>query len=197
MFNYIKGQLAYKISGGIVIENNGIGYEISIPDNSNMYKLNEGEKIEAFTTMIVREDDISLYGFDDKNCLYMFKKLMTVTGVGAKAALSILSSMPLDMLSQAIVFEDPIALTKANGIGKKTAQRIVLELKDKVEVTAYKENPPSIINTSEEIDERSEAVNGLMALGYSKAEALGAISKIQGDNLSTEDYIKQSLKKLF
>ena len=126
MLHYIKGQITMHIPGGVVIENNGLGYQLFVPENSSIYLSKEGETVLAYTAMIVREDDISLYGFGDKEALSMFNKLMTISGVGAKAALSVLSSMPLDEIKKAIIFDDHITLTKANGIGKKTAQRLSL-----------------------------------------------------------------------
>lgn len=194
MIHFIKGKLAMHIHGGVVIENNGIGYEISIPDNSSVYKASEGDTVMIYTAMTVREDDISLYGFDNKELLYMFNKLISVSGVGAKAGLSILSSMPLDNLKKAIAFEDASTLTKANGIGKKIAQRIVLELKDKIQIgdSDYKEISSNVENS----DNKTEAVNALISLGYSKGEAIMALSKISGE-LTVEEYIKKALKSLF
>ncbi|MDF3003461.1 MAG: ruvA, partial [Bacillota bacterium] len=132
MFHYIKGVAAMRFEGGIVIETGGIGYEIFVPDNSPVYLAESGQTVMVYTVMAVREDDVSLYGFHDKETLELFKKLITVNGVGAKAAMSILSIMPAGEIKKAIVFEDAAALTKANGIGKKIAQRITLELKDKM-----------------------------------------------------------------
>jgi len=197
MLHYIKGLITMHIPGGVVIENNGIGYELSVPENSSIYLSKEGTSVLAYTAMIVREDDISLYGFGDKESLNMFHKLMTISGVGAKAGLSVLSSMPLDEIKKAILFEDADTLTKANGIGKKTAQRIVLELKDKIGTLPGFDAGKDLIGAAETFDEKTEAANGLISLGYSKGEALMALSKIQDTDLTTEEYIKQALKRLF
>ena len=121
-----------KMASEIVVEAGGLGYEITVPANSSVYLAHEGEPVTVYTAMMVREDDVSLYGFGDKNELDTFRKLITVSGVGAKAAIAILSAMPLHEVHQAIILEDAKSLTRANGIGKKTAERIVLELKDKV-----------------------------------------------------------------
>ena len=132
MLHYIKGTLAMKMASEIVVEAGGLGYEITVPANSSVYLAHEGDQVTVYTAMMVREDDVSLYGFGDKNELDTFRKLITVSGVGAKAAIAILSAMPLHEVHQAIILEDAKSLTRANGIGKKTAERIVLELKDKI-----------------------------------------------------------------
>lgn len=197
MLHYIKGTLAMHFAGGVVIETGGLGYEVHVPDNSSIYIAKEGEQVMVYTAMMVREDDISLYGFADKESLQLFRKLMTVNGVGAKAALSILSSLPATELQKAIVFEDAAALTKANGIGKKIAQRIVLELKDKLDATeAISSGISSSDITNANKNEKGEAVNALMALGYSKGEAVEALAGIDESDLTVEEYIKRALKRL-
>lgn len=161
----------------------------------------EGDEITVYTAMTVREDDVSLYGFSRKGELEAFRKLITVSGVGAKAAISILSAFTLEQMQQAIVFEDAKTLTKANGIGKKTAERIVLELKDKFS----SESPQGDVSLPEEsaaaIREgesgRAEAISALVALGYSRGEAVGALSAVKEEDLSAEEYIRQALKRLF
>ncbi len=197
MLHYIKGTLAMHFAGGVVIETGGLGYEVHVPDNSSIYIAKEGEQVMVYTAMMVREDDISLYGFADKESLQLFRKLMTVNGVGAKAALSILSSLPVTELQKAIVFEDAAALTKANGIGRKIAQRIVLELKDKLDATeAISSGISSSDITNANKNEKGEAVNALMALGYSKSEAVEALAGIDESDLTVEEYIKRALKRL-
>ncbi len=201
MLHYIKGTLAMKMEAGIVVEAGGLGYEISVPANSSVYLAKEGEKITVYTAMIVREDDISLYGFGEKAALETFRKLITVSGVGAKAALSILSAMPLHEVHQAITLEDAKSLTRANGIGKKTAERIVLELKDKFgtfeDVSMPEGGTESIDRFNDPGDNRTEAVHALMVLGYTRGEAINALAAVKEQDLTTEEYVKQALKKLF
>lgn len=201
MLHYIKGTLAMKMEAGIVVEAGGLGYEISVPANSSVYLAKEGEKITVYTAMIVREDDISLYGFGEKAALETFRKLITVSGVGAKAALSILSAMPLHEVHQAITLEDAKSLTRANGIGKKTAERIVLELKDKFgtfeDVSMPEGGTESIDLFNDPGDNRTEAVHALMVLGYTRGEAINALAAVKEQDLTTEEYVKQALKKLF
>ncbi|MBR6444647.1 MAG: Holliday junction branch migration protein RuvA [Firmicutes bacterium] len=198
MIHYIKGTLTMKFNGGVVVETGGIGYEVYVPDNSAAYLKKDGDDIMLYTVMQVREDDVSLYGFTEREAMDIFNKLTTVSGVGAKAAMAILSAMPLHEVKQAIIFEDAASLTRANGIGKKTAERVVLELKDKIGSAA--DIAPQI-QSAEGVpaanDEKTEAINGLIALGYSKSEAVNALSKVGGSGLTTEDYIKEALKSLF
>lgn len=199
MLHYIKGILAMKMETGIVVEAGGLGYEITVPANSSVYLAGEGQEITVYTAMIVREDDISLYGFGAKAELDTFRKLITVSGVGAKAAIAILSAMPLAEVHQSIVLEDAKALTRANGIGKKTAERIVLELKDKfgsIESAVIPEGSAAAA-VSAESDARTEAANALIALGYTKGEAVNALGAVKDTDLTVEEYIKQALKRLF
>ncbi len=194
MFHYIKGKVSMKFEGGIVLETGGIGYEIFVPDNSAAYLTDFNQELLVYTNMIIREDDVSIYGFTDRDSLDTFKRLMTVNGVGARAALSLLSAMPLLDLKKAIVYEDALILTKAQGIGKKIAQRIVLELKDKMQPNT----PDSVMgkDTKSFNDEKDEAIVGLMTLGYSRSEAAEAINMVKLEKPSTEAYMKEALKGL-
>jgi Holliday junction DNA helicase RuvA len=196
MLHFIKGKLAMHFAGGVVIETGGLGYEVYVPDNSSVYLAKESTEVMIYTAMIVREDDISIYGFADKESLALFRKLMTVNGVGAKAALSILSTLPAAELQKAIIYEDATALTKANGIGKKIAQRIVLELKDKLDAAGTIIGNNSEIHVVGAVSEKGEAVNALIALGYSKGEAVEALAGITEIDLKVEEYIKRALKRL-
>lgn len=201
MIGFIRGILAEKGNGYIIVDVGGIGYEIFVPANSGAYMAAEGSEIMVYTSMIVREDDVSLYGFSRKGELDAFKKLITVSGVGAKAAISILSAFTLEQLQQAIIFEDAKTLTKANGIGKKSAERIVLELKDKFSAEGH----DGSMHTSETLmtsdggaaTGRAEAVSALIELGYSRGEATSALASIKETDLSAEEYIRLALKNLF
>jgi len=191
MFHYIKGNITMKFDGGVVIEANGIGYEVFVPENSPVYLADGKDSVLLFTAMIIREDDVSIYGFYDREELDLFRKLTTVNGVGAKAAMAILSAMPVGEVKKAIVFDDAATLTKANGIGKKIAQRITLELKDKLGAVGGLNDAAEKINAD---SGKTEAINGLISLGYSRSEALSALAGITDENLSAEDYIKRALK---
>lgn len=211
MIKYIKGYYAMTLAGGIVVEtSSGIGFEINIPAGSPLYKYGEGEEITVFTAMIVKEDDISLYGFHNRESLDLFRMLITVSGIGAKGAMSIMGSMSSDELRRAILFEDVKEISKANGVGKKTAERLILELKDKigklggmVEAAAGSSLGNGLsagADTGAEAgadDARTEAIYALVSLGYSKAEAFAAVSRVPEEGLTGEEYIKRALKSLF
>jgi Holliday junction DNA helicase RuvA len=200
MIYSIRGKLLAKLDGRAVIDAGGIGYEISVPDNCDVYLSREGEEVMVYTAMIVKEDDVSLCGFSDRESLSLFRKLLTVGGVGAKAAMSVLSAMPLSELKKAIVFGDAGMLTRANGIGKKSAERIILELKDKLELIA---EPGALAGArlsremgAQEESPRAQAAEALIGLGYSRAEAFSAVAGVKDDGLGVEEYVKQALKRI-
>lgn len=201
MLHYIKGILTMRIEGGVVVEAGGLGYEVFVPDNSAVYLAQEGESVTLYLYMAVREDDVSLYGFSEREGLTLFKQLITVSGVGAKAAMAILSVAPVSEMKKAIAFEDVDFLTRASGVGKKTAQRIVLELKDKIGSIAGGSAGVSVSSDigalGGEAGNRAEAINALISLGYSRTEAANAVSAVADEDLTSEEYIKQALKKLF
>ncbi|MCG8483606.1 MAG: Holliday junction branch migration protein RuvA [Clostridia bacterium] len=190
MLNYIKGKVTGILENGIVLENNGIGYQIFVPQLSIHRIMENREELLIYTEMILREDSISLYGFVNREDIGIFKKLMTVNGVGAKAALSIMSTFPTAELQKIIAFEDDRSLVKAPGIGKKTAQRIVLELKDKLgDIADYDQNPM----TGTEKGIKEETIEALVSLGYSRSEALDGIRQVSKEISSVEDMIKYAL----
>ncbi len=199
MIRYVKGIYTMNVNGGIVVETqSGIGMEIFVPANSPVYRYGIGDSIMVFTSMIVKEDDISLYGFHNKESLELFEKLITVSGVGAKGAMAIVGTLSVEELKRAIAFEDAKEISRANGIGKKTAERIILELKDKVGKFEG-ELPAAALGEDVSIsaDSRSEAVTALVALGYTKAEAFNAVASVNDEGLTSEEYIKKALKNLF
>ena len=198
MIRYIKGIIYHQMDSSIIVENSsGIGFNIMIPSGSSFYKLTDGEEVKVHTSMIVKEDDISLYGFSDREELELFELLITVSGIGAKGAMSIMSVLSPNALKLAIASGDSKSISKANGVGKKTAERIIIDLKDKLgnfdeaELDARIDDKIFVND-----DTRSEAKIALISLGYSQQEAENAISKIKGENLSIEDYIKLALKQM-
>ena len=195
MFRYIKGTIEMKLAESVVVECGGVGFELMVPQNSRLYLAHEGSEVTVFTYMSVREDDISMYGFDDEEGLSLFEKLITVNGIGAKAAMAILSAMPASDVKKAIVFEDAAMLTRANGIGKKTAQRIVLELKDKMKELPDADGVPVEAGDAGEQSQKSEAIAALIALGYSRTEAASSLVGAD-EGLSVEEYIKIALKNM-
>ena len=209
MIRYIKGIYSMTFENSIIVENaSGIGFEIFIPAGSPLYRYGEGEEIMVYTSMAVKEDDISLYGFHNREALELFELLTTVNGIGAKAAMAILSTLSPEELRRAILFEDAKEISRANGVGKKTAERIILELKEKIGKLSggmtdsgmpaeLAGGTSSGAGDAAGTDNRVEAINALIALGYSKAEAFSAISQVPEEGLSCEDYIKKALKHLF
>lgn len=194
MIHYLKGVVTDSQPGMLVLEASGIGYEINVPDGSEaLLSLGTGETVTLYTAMIVREDDVSLYGFSDKESLAMFRLLMTVSGVGAKAAMAILSVMDTAHIAQAIVYEDAAAITKANGVGKKTAQRIVLDLRDKVDGFTMINGGEGRRPVPGKNEARDLAASALMNLGLTRTEALTALASIPEEDLSIEEYIRRAL----
>ena len=185
MISYIKGTVKYLSSEEIIIERDGIGFGILTSQNV-INKLRIDDSVTLFTYMHVREDDISLFGFlsqDEKN---IFKQLISISGIGPKGALAILSTLSIDELRIAVLSEDYKAIAKANGIGTKTAQRIVIDLKDKLKLEDIL--PDAEASVQEEgigNDNMAEAALALTSLGYSNLEALRALKKVKNnENMS-------------
>ena len=194
MFAYIKGSLEMKSNGYIVIDINGLGYKIFMSQN-NIDSIGEIHNIiKVFTYVKVREDDISIYGFKTQEQLKMFELLISVSGVGAKSALIMLSCIEPSDFAIAVISNDIKVLTKVPGIGNKSAQRIILELKDKLkeEQLDVKQETTSK-KTKDNSKNINEAISGLMVLGYSKKDIEKAFEHLDIDNLSIEDLIKKGL----
>ncbi|OAA94589.1 Holliday junction branch migration protein RuvA [Clostridium coskatii] len=196
MYEYIKGIYKGVNKDYIVVENNGIGYKINTSGSTIAKTPKVGENIVLYLQQIVREDFIGLYGFLTKEELSMFKLLLTINGIGARAALSILSISDVNNLKYAIISEDEKNLVRAPGIGKKTAQRIILELKDKIDVGELTNSEDDIDNINA-TQNTSEVLEALIALGYSEKEGNKALASIdKTKESSTEDMIKKALKFL-
>ena len=194
MFSYIKGTLELKTLNYIVIDVNGVGFKIFMSESA-IQRLDEtGKNIKIFTHMQVKEDDISLYGFITNEELRMFELLISVSGVGAKSAINMLSSITPSKFALAVISNDVKTLTKIPGIGTKSAQRIILELKDKLktEESITKDNV-EIENNIIEDNKLEEAIQALKVLGYTRQEIENVIKKIDTTNLSIEDIIRKAL----
>lgn len=199
MFAYVKGVLESINENYIVIDVNGIGYKIFMP-NSGINKLPEiGEIVKVHTYYYVREDNISLYGFNTQEELKMFELLISVSGIGTKSALAILSEISPSSFALSVISGDVTALVKIPGIGNKTAQRMILELKDKLktEQAITKNSIKNVdIGYSNNQDNISEASSALQVLGYTKKEVDKVLSSNDFNGLSIEEIIKEALKKL-
>ncbi|MNM29807.1 Holliday junction ATP-dependent DNA helicase RuvA [compost metagenome] len=198
MYEYIRGLHKGINKDYIVVENNGIGYKI-FTSGSTLAKLPKlDEEVTIYIQQIVREDFIGLYGFLSREELDMFNILLTINGVGAKAALSLLSISTVDNLKYAIMIGDEKHVVRAPGIGKKTAQRIILELKDKFKADELLDNKDASIDIDMNniyANNINEALSALMALGYTEKEAQKALSNADVDK-SVEEIIKECLKML-
>lgn len=201
MISYIKGELVEATGEAIVVENNGMGYEIKVPLSVIGQLPMTGSDIKVYTYLYVREDIVCLYGFLAMDDLGIFKLLITVNGIGPKGALGILSAISPDDLRFAILSDDAKTISKAPGIGAKTASKLIIELKDKLKLEDVFEkkllNQEENLSFSENTDAKNDAMQALIALGYSGTDAMKAIRNIQiTPEMSTEDILKQSLKKI-
>ena len=193
MYLYIKGSLEVKTKGYIVVECNGIGYKIFMSDKSLNEVGNIGDKVKVYTHYYVREDEISLYGFKTDEELRMFELLLSVSGIGARSAITMLSNIEPSEFAFAVISDDVDRMTKIPGIGKKTAQRIILELKDKLKSEEIERNKEEIEKEIKEVEGLNEAISALQVLGYSRREIDLAFEKADLSGLSTEDIIKKGL----
>ena len=195
MFYYIKGKVTYKDLNFMVLDVSGVGYKI-YTSYTTLENATLNEEFLAYTYTHIREDIFDIYGFINTKELDTFEMLISVSGVGPKAALSILSFMPTDAFATAVIKNDVKAITMAPNIGKKTAERIILELKDKL----AKENTELVTSgfstSSENNDTLKEAIDALMVLGYSSLEAKGAVASVKDRFTDVEDIIKNALKIL-
>ena len=202
MIGYIKGTIAEITPDRLVLENGGIGYEIFVPSSILDSGARQGQELKVYTYLHVREDALQLFGFRSRDELQVYRLLLGICRIGPKAAIGILSAMSVDTLRFAVLSDDAAAIAKAPGIGKKTAQKLILELKDKfsLEEAFEKKLAANQQSAAEQINEdaASEAVQALVALGYSGTEALQAVKKVEGAaDMDTEAVLKAALKFLF
>lgn len=198
MFYYVKGPVAHTAPYLAVIDCGGVGYACRTTNNT-LARLEKGKEAKLFTYLNVREDAMELYGFASESELNCFQMLIGVSGVGPKAALSILSSATPEGLAMSIITGDEKALTVAQGIGKKIAQRIILELKDKLAKGQLSGGGEDYGGTGVTVipeNKSSEAAAALAVLGYSQGEIAVALKGVDVESLALEDIIKQALKKM-
>ena len=183
MIAFVRGTAVDMTEDSVIVEAGGIGYEIYMT-GTDLSQIHMGEEVKIHTYFNVREDAMQLYGFRSKDDLQMFKLLLGVNGVGPKAAVGVLAGITADELRFAILSDDVKTLSKAPGIGKKTAQKLILELKDKMkledafELKLAHEQEKAVVGLGEISDGRQEAVEALVALGYSSTDALRAVRKV-------------------
>lgn len=198
MLAYIKGTVTDIGTDEIVVETGGIGFSV-FSSSQTCAKLSKNQQATIYTHLNVREDDMSLFGFLSKEERSVFQMLINVSGVGPKSALSILSCLSVDELRMAVLSDDYKAIAKANGIGPKTAQRLIIELRDKFHLedvlNEFDDSAPDTGSASEDIV--SETAMALSSLGYSNVEALRAIKKVpNSDSMTVEQLLKAALKHI-
>ena len=206
MFYYIEGKLALADYSFAVIDAGGVGYKLTISQTTYEslpphLSVKEAPTVRLYSYMAVREDGVELFGFYSLAELEAFKLLITVSGVGPKAAISILSILSADKLALAICNEDTKAISKASGVGSKTAARIVLELKDKISASASLVSEGEVSNapstpSAASAGKLTEAQNALLVLGYTRSEIVAALKNIDVAKYELEDIIRQALKNL-
>ncbi len=201
MYAYFKGKLAYVGEDSVILDVHDVGYRILLSPASIAFLPQIGEEVQLYTYTSVREDAIWLYGFLNHADLEIFKKCITVSGIGPRGGMSILSVMDADTLRFAILSGDAKAIAKAPGIGAKTAQRLILELKDKISVeeTLVNREREGIVLTSK-LDNSTvnEAVEALVALGYSSTEAVKAVKAVENaSEMDAEAVLKAALRNMF
>lgn len=198
MYAYIKGEIAELSEDNLVLECNNIGYNIRIPLSVAQRLPGIGAFVKIYTYTSVREDAFQLFGFLSRDDLEIYKKLIAVNGIGPKGALSILSAMSADDLRIAIISGDAKAIAKAQGVGNKSAERIILELKDKIALNlSYEENADFVLegDLSENSAAKNEAIEALVSLGYTPTEAVKAIKQLEiTQDMDSGLILKQALK---
>lgn len=186
MIGSIKGKIQHKGTGFIIVETQGLGYKVFVIPTL-LVQLKAGDAASLVIHTYVREDQISLYGFQTLPELEFFEMLLTVSGVGPKSALGIMSLASVEMIKSAIVSEDPTVFTKVSGIGRKTAERVIVELKEKLKTE---------VDAQPVAKEHSDALDALTALGYSQQQAREALRAVPKDVIKLQDKVKIALKSL-
>lgn len=201
MISYVKGILGEVLEQEIVVEAGGIGYGIQVPVTVLDRLPGLGKEVKIYTYMQVREDGLSLFGFLNRQDLLMFRQLIGVSGIGPKGALGVLSALSPDTLRMAVLSGDAKTISKAPGVGNKTAQRIILDLKDKVKaediLSGFDKEEEDGSYSDMTVQSGKEAVEALVALGYSGTEAAKAVRRVEiSEGMTAEDVLRQSLKFL-
>ncbi len=206
MFGFIKGYIDEIAADYVVVDNHGIGWQVFVPGSVLNRGVNIGDEVKLYTYMAVSENAMALYGFFTRDDLSVFKMLLNVSGIGPKGALGVLSALSADDLRFAVLADDAAAISKAPGIGKKTAQKLILELKDKFKLDdAFEkkfdheqEKAAVAAGGAGAQSAEADAVSALVALGYSGTEALQAVRKVKADGaMDSEEILKAALRFIF
>ncbi len=192
MIGSLRGKLILKQAPLVIVECQGVGYEVETPMSTFLDLPAVGDELFLHTHLLVREDAQTLYGFSSEDERLLFRTLLKISGVGAKMGLAILSTMSAGDFQRCVEYEDAAALVKIPGVGKKTAERLIIEMRDKIEKSGGAPDAPRV---TVEASPRSEAVDALMALGYKAGEVNKLIASMDTDGQSAEDIIRQALKQ--
>ena len=192
MIGSLRGRLTFKLAPTVIVECGGVGYELETPMSTFLELPKLGADIFLFTHLAVREDAQTLYGFATSQEKALFRSLLRVSGVGAKLGLAILSSMTVESFGRCVQHEDAAVLVKIPGVGKKTAERLIIEMRDRI--GSIDERPSTIGGQPETSGARGEAFDALVALGYKPAEAKRLLGAVQQADLSAEDLIRRALQ---
>jgi Holliday junction DNA helicase RuvA len=193
MIGSLRGRLALKQAPTIIIECHGVGYEVETPMSTFLELPPTGDELFLFTHLVVREDAQILYGFATEDERAMFRMLLKISGVGAKMGLAVLSAMSVDGFRRCVEYEDTASLVKVPGIGKKTAERLIIEMRDRIDTPSAHSG---VTRVETEAGARSEAVDALISLGYKPREVQKLIGEIDVDGKSAEDIIRLALRQV-
>lgn len=193
MIGFVRGRLAHKEPPWVVIDVGGVGYEIEAP-MSTIFRLPDvGKDVQLCTHLVVREDAQTLFGFSTEEERSLFRNLIKVSGVGAKLALTILSGISVDGFRQCVLTEDKAALTRLPGIGRKTAERLILDMRDRIDGAALAAGGGAVV-PGEPASARADAFNALVSLGYKPGEVQKMLDKVDTDGVDTEDILRSVLR---
>ncbi len=193
MIASLRGRLTLKQAPAIIIECHGVGYEVETPMSTFLELPPTGDEVFLYTHMVVREDAQTLYGFATEEERALFRLLLKISGVGAKMGLAVLSSMSVDGFRRCVEYEDAASLVKVPGIGKKTAERLIIEMRDRIDTPSAQTGTTKV---EVEAGAKSEAVDALVSLGYKPREVQKLIGELDVDGKSAEDIIRLALRQV-
>ena len=196
MIAYIKGTVEQLNDQSVVLDNQGIGYIINASSATLSRLPRKGEVAQLYTYFQVKEDDMSLFGFLSQEEIRLFRLLISISGIGPKVATAILAAMSPVQIMTAVVSQDSVAFSKVSGVGKKTAQRITLELQDKIKTQDWGSDQENINMQTVASSEKQDAIDALLALGYGRSESMRAVLAVATEDMATEQIIRLALKKL-
>ena len=196
MIAYIKGTVEQLNDQSVVLDNHGIGYIINASPATLSRLPRKGQEAQLYTYLQVKEDDMSLFGFTAQEEIRLFRLLISISGIGPKVAMGILAVMSPGQIITAIVSQDAVAFSKAPGVGKKTAQRITLELQDKIKSQDFGSDQDGVNVQAVASSEKQDAIDALLALGYSRSEGVRAVLAVATEDMATDQIIRLALKKL-